>query len=159
MKAMDESGSDTVVWRASEYPFKRKGSEWYSSVIIIALSVAIAIFMLGNLTLSILIVVATFALLLLASRPPQKITVALTQKGVVIGSRRYPYRNIESFYVNEATDPARLYLKSKKFFSPLIVIEIVGVENEAVHTYLYQHLDEEELYESVFQKAMEYMGF
>ncbi len=146
-------------WKAPEHPFWHKSGEWYASVAIIGGALAISAAIFSNIILAILISVATIALLLIETIPPKEINVSITKGGVVIGPYRYPFTTLESFWINEMEDPPRLLLKSKKFFSPLLVIEIIGVKEEDVKKHLGQYLEEEEIYEPFFHWLMERMGF
>lgn len=160
MRHKGETETQKIIeWQALEYPFWKKTAGWYSSVAIIGLAIALSSVIMGNFIFAVLVTISTFALLLMASIPPKKIKVSITKKGVVLGSYLYGYKNLESFSINELDSPPRLYLKSKRIFSPLIITEIVGVKNEDIRKALKQRLDEEELFEPLFHRLLEYLGF
>jgi len=147
-------------WVTREYPHTPKEAEWYTSVIIIAVALAAAAIILGNIIFALLILVGAFALILFASREPDKITVTLSSEGVQIGDYFYPYKELESFNINKFEVPPRLFLKPLKTLAPLTVVEIEGVNEDEVGDYLYLFLEEEEeLQESFPHKFLEYLGF
>jgi len=147
-------------WTTREYPHSHNEKDWYWAVIIIAGSITVASVFWGNIVFAVLVVVGTFALLLFATRAPDKIEVSITSSGISIGELFYPFKNLDAFNVWEYDDPPRLMLKSKKKLSPVISIEIEEVDPGEVGDYLAIFLDEdEELAESIFHKIMERLGF
>lgn len=150
---------EKLEWNAPEYPFWRKTTEWYTSVLIIGLAIVVASIILENVIFAILVLISIFSLLLTSSITPKEITVSLTTRGVRIGSLFYSYTILESFWINNKENPPRLYLKSRKTLVPLISIQIVEMEENNVYHYLSVYIEQEELHESVFHKAMEYLGF
>ena len=148
-----------IEWTAPEYPFWQKPAEWYVSASIIGGSLVIASVFFNNFVLAILIAIITLSLLISATVPPKKITVSINKKGVTIGSLFYPFINLESFWISDLEDPSRLFLKSKKLLSPIIMIEIVEVEEEEIEKILKNYLEEEELYEPLLYRVMERLGF
>ncbi|MGM0482620.1 MAG: hypothetical protein ACQEP6_02005 [Patescibacteria group bacterium] len=154
-----DRGETIVKWETREHPFRKKPGGWYSSVMIIGTALAVASIILGDIIFAILIIIAMFALLLASSVPPKEIEASVTEKGVVIGSYFYQYENLKSFWINKIDDPPRLLLKSEKKLSPLIGVEIMNINEEEVRGHLKEKLKEEEMYEPVLQKIMEYIGF
>ncbi len=148
-----------INWTAPEYPFWKKNREWYIAVSIIGGSLVIASIIFNNFILAVLIAIITFSLLIMATVPPKKITVSIDNKGVVIGSYLYSFVNLESFWISDLENPPRLYLKSKKVFSPIIMIEVIETEEEEIRDFLKKYLKEEELYESFLHRLMERLGF
>lgn len=159
LNTMNENDLEKLKWVTPEHPFWSKDGDWYVSVIIIGTALVIASVIFKNLILAIFIVIATITLLLLATVPPKNISVILTKKGVVIGPHVYPYANLESFWVEELEQPPRLLLKSKKLLSPLIMIEIIEVEEEKIRNFLNRYIEEEELHEPLFHRILERLGF
>ena len=156
----DLKPNEGIEWTTREYPHSPKEADWYTAVIIIAGALAIAAIILDNVIFGILIIVATFALLLFSAREPQPVDVTLTIDGVFIGDYFYPYENLESFNIWKYDDPPRLLLKSKKKLAPLVSIEIEEVDPDEVGDYLALFIEEEEeLRESVFHKIFERLGF
>jgi hypothetical protein len=156
---MDKSNINKIDWVAPEYPFWKKSREWYIAVSIIGGSLVIAAVIFNNFILAVLITIIIFSLLIMATVPPKKISVSIDNKGVIIGSYLYSFINLESFWISNLENPSRLYLKSKKVFSPMIMIEIMDTEEEMIRNFLKKYLKEEELYESLLHRVMERLGF
>jgi len=148
-----------IEWMAPEYPFSKKSKEWYMAVVIITGSISISAFIVGNALFGILIILATFTLLLYASRKPDDVEIHLTEGGLIIGPNEYPFSGLMSFWIDDSEIPARLILKPEKKISSLISIQIVGLRSEEVREFIEQFLPEEEMHEPPLQKIMEKVGF
>lgn len=154
-----DRGETIIKWETREHPFREKTGSWYSSVMIIGGALAVSAIMLGDVIFAVLIIIAVFALLLISSVPPKKIKVSVKEKGLVMGPYFYPYDQIESFWINEIDVPPRLLLKLKRKLSSLVSIEIMNINEKEIRDHLKEKLKEEEMYEPILQKLLEYIGF
>ena len=151
---------DRISWHALEYKKTDKTVDWYWAVVIIALSMAVISFILGNGLFSIFIIIATFILVTLSSRDPEHFEVIVDKRGFTVGRDKYPFANIEDFWVDiSENDSPKVLLKSKKLASPLIVIPIEEYNHLYVRDFLLQYLPEKEMHEPLSQKVMEKLGF
>ncbi|MBI2096283.1 MAG: hypothetical protein HYT43_01455 [Candidatus Taylorbacteria bacterium] len=155
---------DYIEWRTAEHPHKERRSDWYLSVGIVALALAVTAMLLGNVLFAIFILAAGFALALHATRRPEAVNIFIDSGGVRINDTLYPYSSLKSFWVEEtAANPAgqpELLIRSEKLIMPLLVISIPKYVNSLyVRELLRLRLPEEELSEPLSQKVMEYLGF
>ncbi len=150
---------DLIEWEDFEYEFRHKTSDWYWVVGIIAVSVAVAAIFFGNVLFAILILLGAFTLSLHAARHPAIVHYELNKKGVVSGKTMYPYKTLESFWVEDRDHNPRILFKSKKLLMPFIIIPLGSVMPDTARAYLEQYLKEEEHLEPLLQKIMEYLGF
>jgi hypothetical protein len=116
---------------------------------------------MNNIIFAILIIVASFTLMLFASKKPNEVEVDIDDMGVRVGKTMYPYRNLDSFWVETRENNDRILIKSKKVFMPLLIIFI---EEDQVHptdvrNLLKNHLPEEEHTEPFLEKLLVYLGF
>lgn len=155
--------SPFISWRAYEYHHHPKGSDWFWALGIIAVSVAAASIIFGNLFFALMILIAAAVLGLHANQEPKLIDIELSEKGVRIDKLFYPYKTLESFCVEQhETDIgifAKILIKSKKTFMPLIVVPIAEVHPDDIHQFLSIFLLEEEHQESIGEQVMEWLGF
>jgi hypothetical protein len=150
---------EKLSWQTTEYLHKQKTNDWYWIVGIITVSIAILAIILNDLIFGILIIVCSFTLALFASKKPAMIDVVIDDKGITVGSINYPYKNLESFWIETREVNPKIMIKSKKLFMHLIVVFIQNVEPETVHQALIKHLPEEELTEPLLEKILVYLGF
>lgn len=154
-------GIPKLFWQTLEYTQRKNDREWYWVVGFIAFAIMITAFIFGNWLFGILILIATFTLFLYSSREPELLNIEMSQKGLRINSKLYPWLSIESFWVEEDEHPAKVIFKSNKPLMPFIIIHINTdtVHPEIVHDFLLDHLIEEEHTEPFFQRLMEHIGF
>ncbi len=150
---------EKISWRTIEYLHTEKNSDWYWIVAIITISIAIISIILNNVIFAILIIVSSFTLSLFASRKPEVVDVEINNLGVVVGRDHFPYRNLESFWIETRDSNPRILLKSKKILMPFIVVLIDETEPEKIRTFLLKYLQEEEHTEPFLEKVLLYFGF
>jgi hypothetical protein len=149
-------------WQALEYHHEPKSTDWFWAVGIIALCVAITSIIYGDVLFAILILIAAGSLAIYAVREPDLVSFELNDKGVLIERKMYPYATLESFWVEEHNNVhphPKLLIKSQKLTMPLIVIPIDEVHPDEVRNFLLNYLAEEQHFEPLSQKVMEYLGF
>lgn len=152
---------EKLSWNTIEYLHQEKTTDWYWIVGIVTVSIAIISIILNNIIFAILILVSSFTLMLFASRPPSEVEVDIDDLGIRVGNTIYPYKHLDSFWVETRENNDRILLKSKKLFMPLIIIFIE--ENQVrpgdVRGMLLKHLSEEEHAEPFLEKLLVYLGF
>jgi hypothetical protein len=152
---------DRLSWTTIEYLHQEKTTDWYWIVGIVSLSIAIISVIMNNIIFAILVIVSSFTLALFASRRPKEIEINIDGMGIKIDKILYPYKNLDSFWVETRENNDRILLKSQKVFMPLI---IVFIEENQVHpidvrALLLKHLPEEEHSEPFLEKILVYLGF
>jgi len=157
---MENKISNGISWHALEYKKKEKTADWYWAVIIIALSISILSFFLHDVLFGLLIIIATAALLIFSSRNPEIVEVSVDKRGIIVEKEMYPFATLEAFWVDimDENEP-KMILRSKKKILPLIIIPIEGHHHLDVRDFLLKYLPEQEMYEPVFHKIMEGLGF
>ncbi|TSC67422.1 MAG: Uncharacterized protein CEO19_231 [Parcubacteria group bacterium Gr01-1014_73] len=150
----------TIAWQTLEYQSRARSSDWFWAVGIIALSAAATAILFKNFLFGILIIIATFTLMLQAARKPRLLRFEINQTAIIAGQVAYPLSSLESFWLDE-TNPTdiRLLLKSKNLTAMLIAIPLDDTEPQAVKNFLSNRLTEEEIREPLSQKIMEAFGF
>lgn len=150
---------DKISWQTHEYLHTQKTADWYWIVGIVAISLALIAIILNNIIFGILIVVSAFTLSLFASRKPQIVDISIDNAGITMGRNRYPYKELDSFWVETRDNNHRILLKSKKVFMPFIVIFLEDMDPEEIKHRLSQYLPEEEHLEPLLEKILIYLGF
>ncbi len=149
-----------IEWTAHAYEHKIRTEDWFWAVGIVALSVAIAAVIFGNIIFGILILVSAFALSLFINRPPEIINVAVDERGITKGNIRYPYNTLHSFWIEEDHSHPKILLRSHKWFLPLIVVPL-GEKVDTIHLEetLLQFLPREYHHVPWAERFLEYLGF
>ena len=152
--------NDKLEWKAYEYFFMEKSSDWFWSVGVVALTAIIIASIFGDFLFAIVIAVSTFTLLVYAMRRPKLIPLLINREGISVNKVFYSYSFLTSFWVDKS-DPQlpKILIKSKKILMPLIVVPIEEIDPDTVREFILNYMQEEELAEPVTQKIMEYLGF
>lgn len=151
----------TIHWKAHEYEYVEKDSNWFWAVGVITVSATLVSILVGNILFAVFAILAGFTLSLHAARKPDLQNFEINPKGLMVDEILYPYQTLESFWVDDLTrDNPKIILKSSKLFMPYIIIPYPsGEDAEELRDYLGYYLDEEEMYEPLSHKIMEYLGY
>jgi len=148
-----------IHWTGPEYTYREKGPEWYWAVIIIATGIIISAILLNNYIFAVFILLATFTLILFASKRPKIIEIKINEQGILCDKYFYPFGSLESFWIEENVAHHKLILKSKKILMPYISLPIPQDVTEDVRVFLRNYLTEQELHEPILHRLMEAIGF
>ena len=150
-----------LTWEAPEYFPKERNSDWFWAVGIITVAIAVTSIILNNVLFAIVIILGGFALSLYASRPPRLIDIVLDEAGIRIDRYYYPYRALESFWIEETDTKTQILLKSQRIIMPYIIISVDTEEAsvDKIRKYLSRYLPEVFHSESIFEKILEKLGF
>jgi len=150
---------EIITWSALEYEHKEKSADWYWALGVIAVAGSATAFLLGNILLSILIVIGAFTLAMYGRRRPEMMDVKLGKRGVFVNDTLYPYNTLKSFWVEEQDKESKVLIESEKMLMPYIVIPLNDADPDEVREFLFEYLEEEEHSEPLSHKFMEYLGF
>lgn len=145
-------------WQAKEYEFQEKSADWYWALGIIAAAAVIAAILFGNALLALVIVAASVAIALQAAKRSKVHRFAITEQGLEIGERLYPYDTMLHFSVLEYPDhdlPPALSIKTRSLLTPHLLIPIVDVDPDELYEYLSIHLEEGNHEASVIDRMVE----
>lgn len=144
-----------------EYEPKERSTDWFWAVGIIAAAIAVTAIIFNNVLFGIVVILASFVLSLYAARPPEVIDVVIDDVGVRIHDKLYPYRTLESYWIEEHQRIPKLFIKSQKLLMPYIIVALNIDEAEAheIDEHLSRHLPEVFHGESIFEKILERLGF
>ena len=150
----------TIAWQTLEYQSRPRSGDWFWAIGIITVAAAVTAILLKNFLFGILIIIATFTLMLQAARRPRLLHFEINQAAVIAGSIAYPLSSLESFWIDE-TNPTdmRLLLKSKNLTAMLATIPLGNTTPQTIRDLLATRLTETELHEPLAQKIMEAFGF
>jgi uncharacterized membrane protein YobD (UPF0266 family) len=149
---------EKVGWQGPEHFHIEKTLDWYWAVGIISLASAVAAVLLNNFIFAILIVLAAFTLMMIASRTPRTVEMEVNDSGIVFGEFYYPYKSLESYDIEQVPE-LRILIKTKRLWMPVVIIPAHDADTEKIGKILSKHLKFEDLKESVAHKIFEYLGF
>ncbi len=149
-------------WEFPEFTFYEKKIDWYWWVGAITIAgVLLCIFLWKNNIFALFIFITGILFIFSAQRRPRTEVIEISELGIKIGSRFYPYTDLDAFWILEETDtePAKLLLYSPKVLVPLSAIDIdVEIDPLDIRDFLADYLAEQELQESRLHKFIERYG-
>ncbi len=157
--------NDSITWLAPIHEHRKHSADWYWAVGIITVSLAVAFVIVGNIFLSIIIVLGIGTLLLNTKTAPRILEYEISSKGIRVDTKLYPWESLESFWILEESQSgeihsgAKILLISKKLLMPHIVIPLDTDLTEEVHKALTQVLHEEPQVEPLPDRIMRRIGF
>lgn len=155
----------TLTWTAPEYEHREHGADWYWSLGIISVSLAVAFVIVGNMLLSIIILLGVGTLLYYAKHPPKDVAFEISKKGILAGETMYMWDTLESFWIVKRDDSSKdvhrskILLISKKLMMPHIVVPLDESIVEEVHQILSHMLHEERQVETLPERLIHKIGF
>ncbi|MDO8548193.1 MAG: hypothetical protein Q7R71_00785 [bacterium] len=134
-----------ISWTVITHVHKEHSVDWYWSVGIIAVVAAGVSIWLGNLLFAIIILVAVGSLGALFLRGPREHSVRIDNRGISIDGTLYPYRSIDTFWVERDPEYPRLYLMTHAVVSPHVMLPLESAaQAEQVRSYLKRVVTEKE---------------
>lgn len=148
-----------IHWQTHEYEHFERSPDWFWAVGIITIAGAVTAIIFNNVLFAIVIILGGFTLSMFAARPPKTMDIVVDEEGVRIDKLFYPYRLLESFWIEDDRTP-RLFLKSQKLIMPFIIIMIdESIDLDNLHQRIALHIPEVFHSESPLEKLFERLGF
>lgn len=129
-----EAGEDQPVrWQAHEYVHHEKSPIWFISfAIVVALFMALAIFIIEDISFAILVPVMAAALLVYAYRPPRLLDYTLSRHGLHVNDRLYSFVDFKGFRVIHDGEEYSVMLIPIKRFKPGVSVYFPEEAGEAI---------------------------
>jgi len=153
------ANNQTITWSAPEYEHKDRGADWYIALGVIAISASVASFLLGNMLFGIFILIGMFTLAMYGMKKPDIIDVEINRRGISANNKVYPFRTLDSFWIEEYAKEPKIIVQSEKLLMPYIIIPLGNTDSEEIRDFLIEYLEEEEHAEPLSHKLMDYLGF
>jgi hypothetical protein len=139
---LDEARASEVAysWEASEYVHHHKGMGWYLGLLgLLVVLVAVAVLLKLWLTIGAFLAMA-LAIVVYARRPPRTLLYELSQKGIKIDGKEYPYSEFRSFGVLKDLEWHTIDLEPVRRFNPRMSILFDNDDFDAIVGHLELHL-------------------
>ena len=149
-------------WEGREYEHDPKSADWYWALGIVAVAGLIASVLFGNYLLAVLIIAASAALALRATKAPPMHRFRVADDGLIIGEELYPFDRMTSFSVFEDIEgefPPMLSIRTESWLSPHLIIPLEGVDADAVYAHFLERVDEQEHQPTISDFLGAWLGF
>lgn len=160
-KQLEKKIDYSISWQSPEYHYYEKSSDWFWTLGIITIGLAMASIILKNFLLALFVFIAGFTIALYGARRPKIINFSIDHRGIIIGNKEiYPYSNLKSFWVEyDPQEEKELIIESKKFFMPRISILLDNADPQAIRQCLLKYLKEEKTEESLMTIILKIFRF
>lgn len=137
-------GKALMSWEIPEFEHHERGRRWYVVALIVIAALLIFALTSANYLFAILIIIFAITYYLQISRRPMNVTISITEKGIAIGDRLYPYDTLRSFWViYKPPEVNTLYLEFKNTLRPEMPIPLIKKNPVKVREILLDYLEED----------------
>lgn len=138
------TGKVLIEWPYPEFIKYERGKKWYIKLFIISGLFLIYSIITKNFLLSIIIVMFILIIMLRDKKEPRKINFAITDVGIMIGDRFYPFREFNNFsIIYEPPQVKVLYLVFKSKITPRFSVSLEDQDPGKVRNIIQNHLNED----------------
>ena len=124
--------SEVITWEAQEYVQHDRNAGWYVGLILVSAAlIALAVF-LQWWSFILLIVVATFALIVYTTRPPRVIKYKMDGKTLTEGEKKYNIADYKTFGILKDGEHYAIVLTPRKRFAPGVTVFFPEKQGEKI---------------------------
>jgi len=154
------ANENAVQWTASEYIAHHKGAGWFLLLGLAVVAVAVGIYFWTKDIISVVAIVGMAVLFgYYAGRKPAVQSYSISEQGVAIGEKVYPFSELKSFsIVREGAFSSIVFLPMKRFM-PFIPMYYAPEQEEAIVEVLARYLPFEERKQDPIDRFMSKIRF
>ncbi|MFC1655894.1 hypothetical protein ACFL3C_03430 [Patescibacteria group bacterium] len=140
-----------ISWEAPEFIQHEKGWKWFVAAGIACLGLMVYSILVSNWTLVVALTVLSAVYVWQHFLVPHHVKVIISNVGMKIGEKEYPYQNIKSFWIiYRSHHVTTLNLRSSSRLLPDVSIDLNGQDPTEIREYLCSQIHEEEGKEESF---------
>lgn len=130
-------------WTIQEYEKHNRGVLWYIIMGGFGLFFIIYGVVTSDFLFSLIIILFAIILFLQAHQDPKQIVFQITELGIVVGSKFYPFSELESFFIiYNPPEVKTLFLETAGTLSPMIRVPLLDTNPVEVKNFLRAYLPE-----------------
>lgn len=131
-------------WTILEYEKHTRGTLWYVLAAVLGLALVLYGVFTGNFLFSLIVILAAIILFMQAHQEPRQIPFQITDLGVIVGTRFYPYSEFENFYIiYNPPEVKTLFIETKNTLQPMLRIPLLDMNPIEVKHSLREYLPED----------------
>lgn len=120
-------------WKSLEKPYKVRSKDFYSTVLVLAVLVAVVLFFIEGI-MPVLVIAAVVFVLFVSTRTPPKMTDhSITTQAIVTGGQRFSWDELVVFWVDKTNGDDLIHVATTKNW-PTQLLMIGPKEGETVTT-------------------------
>lgn len=151
---------DVLSWTASEYAAHAKSSAWYVQLLLVTvIACALSYLLMHDWVVVATIIIAAVLFGIAAGKKPRVLNYGVTNAGVIIGQKQYPYGLFKSFSVIQEGPIRSIFLMPAKRFNPPMSMYYPPEEERSILETLGTHLPQEAREQDAIDRFMHKIRF
>ncbi len=137
-------GREVLSWMIDEYERHQRGPIWYAAAGSLALAAVIYAIVTQNFLFAVIIIMFGVILGLASLREPRRIEFVVTDLGIGVDGRFFPYKDFKNFWIlYEPPEVKNVYLEFRLAVNPHIIVPLHEQNPLEVRDALRRFLDED----------------
>lgn len=141
---------DTIIgdiiheWKVPEYEEYDRGPTWIIIMSLLALALIGFAVWSQNFLFALIVMLGGIIIFLQHNQEPIEVPFAVTELGVVVGGKFYPYKEIDAFFiVYDPPEVKKLYFETESSIKPLLKIQFRDQDPVEVRSTLKKYIPED----------------
>jgi hypothetical protein len=146
-------------WSAPGRPFRKKGRQFYLSMILIVLFFEVILFLFSQYELMLVLVALAFLSIALSAVPPHNFHYKITTEGVKVEDYFYIWSELYDFYFKKIEREDVLIIRTQAFIPGELRISLGDLHRDHIRKILVRYLPYREYVEQTFmEKSAEWLS-
>ncbi len=137
-----DAGEGLISWEAWEFEPQTRSTRWYVAIVCIGIALIIYAILASNPIFALIILMTGVLILINSLHKPKRIQIHITTDGIVFGKQFHEYTDLKDFSIIYQPPVKKLYIDFKRFYRPIMSIDLADVDAIAVRDTLLQFIDE-----------------
>lgn len=139
-------------WSAPGRPFRKKGKEFYLSIVLLVLFIEVILFLFSEYPLMLVVLALAFLSAALSSVPPHNFHYKITTEGIKVEDYFYIWSELYDFYFKRIDGMEILVLRTQAFLPGELKISLGELHRDHIRKILVRYLPYREYIKPTFME-------
>lgn len=137
-------GNAVFAWGVGEYEKHDRPKRWYFIAGLIGVALLLYAILSGNYLFALVVVLAGIILFLQDMQAPMEVSVVITEIGVIVGSKFYPFSEFRNYWIiYQPPEVKNLYLATNSLVKHRLQIPLLDNDPRPIRDFLNQFIVED----------------
>lgn len=137
-------GKVVFAWGINEYEKHDRGRRWYLIMALVGVALLLFAIISGNYLFALIVVLFGIILFLQDMQSPAEVSFAITEAGIVVGDRYYPFKEISNYWmVYNPPEVKNIYFVTSNILKHRLQVPLLDNDPRPVRDFLNQFLVED----------------
>ena len=132
MGVSHEEKRELLSWKSPSRPYKKRGKDFYTTIITLAVLVCIILFFMQEILAVLAVVAFVFLTFVLSMVPPEEITHRIYNTGIETGGHFHPWEDLVSYRFETRWESDILFVQMRKRFPGALYLLIGDMKREDI---------------------------